>query len=100
MSIEKVYDISGKIFDAQYARDIGLIHMLSSESEFEVTKSKLIEHFLTLMPQALKLTKSLFLKTCPLPNQDMIEYTARLIAKVRVSKEAQDGIQNFLEIRR
>ena len=92
--------LSGKTFDADYAKDIGLIHMLSSESEFEVAKSNLIEHFLTLKPQALKLTKALFLKTCPLPSQDMIEYTSRLIAKVRVSKEAQDGIQDFLETRR
>ena len=91
--------LSGKSFDAYSAKSIGLIHAISSDQEFEPAKSELIEHFLTLKPHALKQTKTLLLKTSPLPNLDMIEYTSRLIAKVRISREAQDGMQGFFEKR-
>jgi methylglutaconyl-CoA hydratase len=60
----------------------------------------LSENLLTSGPEAIASCKELITTTSNANIADVKEYTARMIAGLRVSKEGQEGMASFLEKRK
>ena len=93
--------LTGEVFNAQKALSIGLVDDIINIRDFEKLKSSLINDLLYGAPLAQRNIKS-FLKKInyrKIDNQ-LINETAETISKIRVSKEAQEGLEAFLEKRK
>lgn len=95
--------VSGEIFDAAEAARIGLVHQVVPADRLDES----IEHTLALLakggPVAQREAKHLALRiagTTPEDAQRIDMHNARLIARLRVSDEGQDGIGAFLDKRK
>ncbi len=95
------YMLSAERFDAATALSIGLIHSVSSDPQALATSlNELIHCLLANGPLALRQTKALCLRCDEQPiDASLIQYTSKLIADVRVSDEAQQGLNAFFEKR-
>ena len=93
--------MTGELFDAKKALDIGLIDEIINIKNFERVKSNLIRNLLLGAPQAQKNIKLLLQKINYRQfNNKLINLTAENISKIRVSEEAQEGLNAFLEKRK
>lgn len=91
------YFLTAKAFDAHKAQAIGLCHFLAPPNELEKQAEEIIDHLLQNGPKALQTINKLINDLCPLPiNDTLLQSTAQLIAKLRVSEEGQIGISAFL----
>ena len=93
--------LTGELFEAKKALEIGLIDEIINIKNFERVKDSLIQNLLIGAPQAQKKLK-LFLHKINYSkiNNKLINETAHKIAKIRVSEEAQEGLDAFLEKRK
>lgn len=83
------YFLTAEVFDAQTARDIGLIH----QGDLEPLTDTLLQNG----PQALANTKQLLTEIRNQPfSKALTQTTAQAITKQRVSDEAQQRMQAFL----
>jgi methylglutaconyl-CoA hydratase len=57
--------------------------------------AELLEQFLAAGPEAARRTKALLLRISPLPDAELLEFTARAIADARASAEGQEGLRAF-----
>ncbi len=90
--------LSGEVFTAQQAKDMGLVHEVTSQPQ--VVLEKLNKSFLANGPQAVRETKSLLRKIARESSSAKLKkQTTDLIAKLRVGTEGQEGIKGFLEKR-
>lgn len=92
------YFLTAKIFSAIEARNMGLVHEI-------IAQNNLLDHGITVAtsllkngPQALLIIKQLISRFNQ-SNDEILHETAELIAKVRISSEAQEGLAAFLEKR-
>lgn len=90
------YALSAESFSATEAQRIGLVHSVVSDKELSIVAEKLETQLLSNAPKAISLTKQL-IQELPLNSEIELEKTATLLAKIRVSAEAQEGINAFLE---
>ena len=91
--------ITGMRFDADKALDIKLINYKVEHEklmEFALEKAK---ELLLCGPNAIAVCKQLFLKVPEMDLQAAYDYTAEVIARQRISDEAQEGMKAFLEKR-
>ncbi|KTD22942.1 enoyl-CoA hydratase-related protein [Legionella londiniensis] len=89
--------MSAEIFDAERALSLNLIqHCVEEESLFSFTLDY-AQRIASLAPNAVSEAKSLVSKVsyCPI-DEELMQKTAKLIAKIRVSPEGQHGIKAFL----
>lgn len=93
----RAWFISGERFSAQKAREMNLIHEVTSLDSFEQRCEKVIESFLKAGPLAMKEAKSLIKNVLKRPNIN--DYTTKTIAKLRISDEGQEGMKALLEKR-
>jgi methylglutaconyl-CoA hydratase len=95
------YFLSGERFDAAAAYRIGLLHEIAKdEEELDERIGNLVESLLLSAPDAQREGKSLIDAVAFRPiTSDMIEDTAHRIARLRVSREGQEGLSAFLEKR-
>ncbi len=93
--------LTGELFEAQKALDIGLIDEIIDINNFENNNNNLISNLLYGAPQAQRKIK-LFLNKINYRkiNNDLINETVEQISKIRVSEEAQEGLEAFLEKRK
>lgn len=93
------YMLTAEVFDAARALDIGLISSVVSRVELETKLKYFLDLFLQNGPQAVSSTKKLIsdIDNSSFSEKSVAEYTAKTIAKIRVSDEAQEGIQSFLD---
>lgn len=89
------YALTAATISAEEALRIGLIHSLCNEKDLKQTEEQLTQQLLSNAPEAMAFTKKLIGELLSIDNSE-VENTAALLAKVRVSKEAQDGINAFL----
>jgi methylglutaconyl-CoA hydratase len=95
------YMITGEEFDAHEARRIGLVHEVVDEAQLEGALGAILSHIATSGPGAVKAIKRLIPVSAHAPiGPDIIEETARRIAAVRATPEAQEGLAAFLEKRK
>jgi methylglutaconyl-CoA hydratase len=96
--------ISAERFNAAKAKEIGLIHEIAADSAaLKAATDRLVGNMLQCGPNAMAVAKRLVLdlswperrKNLP----DCMEYVAKTLAELRVSKEGQEGLRAFLEKR-
>lgn len=91
--------ISGVRFGPERALEARLINYVVDHDrllEFSLAKA---EELLVCGPQAMAMCKELFLRVPEMDLKSAYEYTADLIARMRTTDEAQEGMKAFLEKR-
>jgi len=92
--------ISGERFDAEYAKNIGLIDFIVSEEELD----KKIEFYIKLLhssgPIAIREVKKLIDSFEITDIENYKDHTVEKISELRISEEGQEGINAFLEKRK
>lgn len=95
----KRYSLTGEIFTAQQAFDYGLLHQLGEDLDLLATP--FIDALLTNSPAAMQAVKSLINDIINHPiNDTLIADTSQRIASIRVSNQAQEGLDAFLNKRK
>ncbi len=94
------YFLTGEIFDAVRAREIGLVQEVVDGGDVEETAMKLCRAVARCGPAAVSTAKKLIRDMRARPVDDAIPFTASIIAKVRTSREGQEGLRAFLEKRK
>lgn len=92
--------LTGEVFSPVYAREIGLVHIVTPPEELDAAVEKKINELLRSAPQAMRVCKTLALTVGALDASSARHYTAETIARLRVSEEGQEGLRAFLEKRK
>ncbi|MFZ4404058.1 MAG: enoyl-CoA hydratase-related protein [Pseudobdellovibrionaceae bacterium] len=92
------YMLSGQVFHATEATRFGMVHEVSTNPDEAV--KKWLESVLASGPLAIQETKALLRRIVYMENENQIEATTDLIAKLRVSPEGQEGLTAFLQKRK
>src|SRR4051794_24903709 len=90
---------SGALFEAERARDIGLVNRVVAREELEKETEKLVATILQGAPGALTNTKRLLEKLWPTTVRQDIETALSFHMAARESTEAVEGVAAFLEKR-
>jgi methylglutaconyl-CoA hydratase len=92
---------TGEIFDADLAREIGLIHEVVDDAKaLEAFMERISNMIMTSAPGAVADAKRLVWDVWGVPiNNTLVEKTAHHIAKRRVSDEGREGVRAFLDKR-
>lgn len=96
------YFLSGERFSAQQALQIGLVQETVADDALDETVDQLISRLLKAAPGAVLASKKLLNAVAGHDEEQQAvqdEYTAQLIATLRVSAEGQEGLNAFLEKR-
>lgn len=97
------YFLSGERFGARQAKDIGLIQQYVAAGQLNDTVEDMIRALLKGGPLAVAQCKQLAFAVAghsAKSQQTLDEYTAKLIARLRISAEGQEGLAAFLEKRK
>ena len=90
---------SARIFKAEEAQEIGLIHFSGSAKDCEEYRQSLILKLLSYDKVALKQTKKLLSALPGMPPEQSREYTVQTLAERRKSPEVSKRIRRFLKSR-
>ena len=94
------YFITGERFKAPTALAMGLVHVSAQAGQLDEAVDAIIDNLLLGGPNAQTAAKGLIRTVAYQPiNNTIIEETAGLISKIRVTKEAKEGFTSFLEKR-
>jgi methylglutaconyl-CoA hydratase len=94
------YMLSGEEFDAAEAYRIGFVHDICEDDDLAGRVGQMLAHVYTSGPNAIAAVKELIPLGANVPiDQEIVEETARLIADIRATPEAQEGLSAFLEKR-
>ena len=91
--------LSGKIFSAQEAHRMGLVHDLGDEENLPDKLDSIINSFKLAGPSAVRATKALLSSMADMNWQQQKQKTTDLISQLRISVEGQEGLKSFLEKR-
>lgn len=97
------YFMTAERFDAQQAQSIGLVQQCVEESELDSAVDKVIGELLKGGPMAVTICKQLVFAVAGhnrKSQKSTDEYTAGLIAGLRIMDEGQEGLAAFLEKRK
>ena len=92
--------ITGKRFKGPEALKWHLVNSIVSETELENTLNTFTDELKRNAPAAVRATKSLIRTVMKNKQDDMLEFTADLIARLRAAEEGQEGMAAFLEKRK
>ena len=92
--------ITGKRFKTAEALKWHLVNHSATGTELESTLNKLLTEIKRNGPRAVRATKKLVHSITDHKTDDMLEYTAQIIAGLRASEEGQEGMASFLEKRK
>lgn len=100
-SAARRYFLTGERFTADVALRLGLIHETAPLDRLPTTVDEIARHLISSGPEALRHCKELIRKAGRgEASQSLRQYTAKKIASLAASPEAQEGIKAFLEKRR
>ena len=91
--------LTGRRFDANKAKDIGLVHDVVPAAELDAAVDRFVTEALSASPTAVARSKALIQKVLGQAPADVMKITADAIATQRVAAEGQEGLQAFLEKR-
>src|SRR5918998_6430434 len=91
--------LTGERFDAEKAREIGLINEVALKGDLDTVVGEKVEGLLTGGPEALAATKALLRELRDAAPGEATEIMARRIAELRTGEEGQEGLGAFLEKR-
>jgi methylglutaconyl-CoA hydratase len=92
--------LTGERIDAESAREIGLVNRVAAKDEAWGVVDGYVQMISQGAPGALASSKELIEKVSGSPLDEVSDYTARLIAKLRAAPEGQEGLRAFLEKRK
>jgi methylglutaconyl-CoA hydratase len=92
--------LTGERFDAERARQIGLVHEIVPEADLDAAVKRRIDEVLTAGPQGVAKAKALIREIAGAQPDHVIGVTTNAIASQRVSEEGQEGLRAFLEKRK
>lgn len=92
---------TGKVFDAAYAEKIGLVsEVVADAAALDAARDAIAAGMAACGPIAVAESKKLVEDVAYRPIEEVMEETARRIARARVSEEGQEGVRAFLEKRK
>jgi len=91
--------LTGEPIDAKQALGWGLVDIVADPEDLDAAVAKVCDDLGKAGPQALIAAKELVEAVRGLDGEAALEYTAELIARLRVSDEAAEGMTAFLEKR-
>jgi len=94
------YFLTGERISAKRAEEIGLVHRVVPASSLDEAVEETIRMLLSSGPQAIRRSKEIIKKVPTMSLEEAREYTARIIAELRISPEGQEGMAAFLEKRK
>ncbi|HSN41207.1 MAG TPA: enoyl-CoA hydratase-related protein [Burkholderiales bacterium] len=95
------YMLTGEEFDAAEAFRIGLVHGITDDDKLGPVVSDMLSRLYSSGPDAVVAIKRLIPVSAHAPIGDkIVDETARRIARIRATKEAQEGLSAFLEKRK
>ena len=97
------YFQTAELFDANKAAAMGLVHEICSAENLDGAVANVLKHLRSAGTQAVKAAKQLAHRVAGLSVEDQMlvdEENAKLIARLRVSTEGQEGLTAFLAKRR
>ena len=95
------YMMTGEEFDCAEAYRIGLVHDIAEEEEINAKIGDLLTHLYSSGPQALAAVKELIpVSASAAIGEKIVAETARRIADIRATPEAQEGLGAFLQKRK
>ncbi len=92
--------ITGKRFKSGEALSWKLINKSVADNELETELNRLLLEIKRNGPKAVRAAKKLVHSIIGYETDNMLEYTARIIAELRASEEGQEGMASFLEKRK
>lgn len=94
------YMLTGDFFNDEQAVQMGLISRNVTAVDLDGAVRTFAENMFGTAPGAVAACKELIQKVSEQPLDEVQDYTARLIAKLRAGEEGQEGMSSFLEKRR
>jgi methylglutaconyl-CoA hydratase len=94
------YFLTGERFDARRAEAIGLVNAAVGPDELDAKVEGIVSSLLSSGPEALAKAKELITRVPGMSLEEAKRYTAEMIASLRTSAEAQEGMAAFLEKRK
>jgi len=94
------YFLTGERFDARRAQEIGLVNIAVEPAALDRTVEGLVSSLRSSGPEALAKAKELLARVPGMSFAEAKRYTAEMIAGLRRSAEAQEGMAAFLEKRK
>ena len=92
--------LTGESFDATTAHSIDLVHEVVPHDELKAAGEKMIDTLLCGGPKAQAVAKNLIKETAPARDRDYLDaWTAQLIAEIRQTDEAAEGLAAFFDKR-
>lgn len=91
--------LTGEAIDAQAALACGLVDVVADDTELDAALAKVCGDLRKAGPNALVVAKRLVAEVTGMGAEAALDYTADLIATLRVSDEAVEGMTAFLEKR-
>ena len=92
----RAWFLSGDLFPANTAKEMGLVHKVSSLESFEAEFAETLNKFLLAGPKAARNAKLLIRNVLEKNKSELMDYTCSEIAKIRISEEGQDGMKALL----
>ncbi len=92
--------LTGERFDAAEALRIGLVHQIEAADTLDRAVETALDHLLASGPRAIEAGKALVQDLSAQPiTAEMVDETAKRIARLRATAEAKEGLGAFLEKR-
>lgn len=92
----RAWFLSGDLFLASKAQEIGLVHQVSKLEDFEKDFEVTLKKFKLAGPKAARQAKSLIKNVLIKNKNEVMDYTCEEIARIRISEEGQDGMKALL----
>jgi len=99
-SAARRYFITGERMSADEALRVGLVHVLAPPDGLDEAVETIVAAISTSGPRAVTAAKMLVREVSARHFPEVNEFTARLIAEIRATDEAQEGMAAFLEKRK
>lgn len=91
--------LTGERITAPAARELGLVDEVTAEAELDAGVNRILDALLQGAPGALAAAKNLVSEVAHLSPTEALPFTADLLATLRASEEAREGMTAFLEKR-
>lgn len=92
--------LTGERFDAQHAKEIGLVHVVVPAAELDAAVERRLAELRAAGPLAVSAAKLLVRRVLDNSYDDSRAITTRAIAQQRIAPEGQEGLRAFLERRK
>lgn len=97
----RAYFMSAERFNADRAREIGLVHEVVDNAEaLKAAADRIVNNLLQCGPKAMGAAKALVRGIKERSSEEALEYVAVTLADLRVTPEGQEGLKAFLEKRK